>query len=61
MAEGKVSGWLQTFWDDDTGSVSIEYGLIGVIISLSIIAASQLIAIDLSSIFDDAQAGLANR
>jgi Flp pilus assembly pilin Flp len=56
-----VTGRLIALWNDRTGSISIEYGLIAVLISIGIIGASQLIALDLSSIFGDVQVGLANR
>lgn len=54
-------GRISWFWRDQCGSVSIEYGMIAILISLGIIGVSQLIALDLASIFADAQAGLANR
>jgi len=56
-----VTSCLIALWYDRAGSISIEYGLIAVLISIGIVGASQLIAVDLSSIFADAQAGLSNR
>lgn len=58
---GLVIGAVHAFWRNRSGSISIEYGLIAVLISISIIGVSQLIALDLSSIFGDVQGGLANR
>jgi Flp pilus assembly pilin Flp len=56
-----LTGCFKALWDDRGGSVSIEYGLIAVLISIGIIGASQLIALDLSSIFGEVEVGLSNR
>ncbi len=54
-------GAIHSFWCSRSGSISIEYGLIAVLISIGIIGVSQLIALDLSSIFGDVETGLSNR
>ena len=42
---------IKTFCADETGSVSVEYALIAVAVSISIVGALQLVAPQLNAIF----------
>jgi Flp pilus assembly pilin Flp len=56
-----VPARFAAFLRDRRGSVSIEYGLIAVAISISIVGVLQLIATDLSTIFAEIENGFVNR
>ena len=44
---------LKCFLHDDAAAVSIEYALIAIIVSISIVAGCQAIAVQLSAIFNN--------
>jgi Flp pilus assembly pilin Flp len=44
---------MLVFWLDETGAVSIEYGLIATLIAVAIFGAVGLIAPELTPIFDE--------
>lgn len=51
MSSGGEMGIVRSFLNDEAGAMAIEYGLIGVLVSIVIVAASVIIGNETTTLF----------